>query len=151
STTMRHFAMKHDASDSTRTSTERDYGLEKILHRIRCSVWFSFPLWIHLVRDAHAWRASGSPNASTKQTRLPVADFRSHRYGILSYTALCEICPCWRRRRVREAGNFGGVGICWCRSDHVRSTAADHEDPLRLDRWGLGPIRNCGRNHWRDV
>src|SRR5437899_3742141 len=101
--------------ESTRTSTERNYGLEKILHRIRRSVWFSLPLWIPLVRDAHAWRASGSPNASANQTRLPVADFWSHRDGILSDAALRKLCPCWPRRRVREAGDFGGVDIYSCR------------------------------------
>src|SRR5262249_57793909 len=72
---------------STGTSIERNYGLEKILHRIRGRVWLPLSVWLPLVRDADARCASGSTgslsNRSRVQAAFPVACFGKYRDGFL--------------------------------------------------------------------
>jgi len=52
------------------TSTQRNYELEKILYRIHRSVRFPLRIWLPLVRDAHAWPASGGANAFASRSRV---------------------------------------------------------------------------------
>src|SRR4030095_901737 len=80
-----------------------------------------------------------------------MADLWPYRDGILPYTALCPVRP-WRgRRRWRDVGHSGGVGVRRAAFDLIRSSTVDDENPLRLDRGCRDPIRDCWRNHWRDL
>ena len=80
-----------------------------------------------------------------------MADLWPYRDGILSYTALCPVRPWRRRRRRRDVGHSGGVGVRRATFDLIRSSTVDDENPLRLDRGCRDPIRHCRRNHWRDL
>ena len=80
-----------------------------------------------------------------------MANFGPHRHGVLFHYALCPFRAGRGAGRVRDAGNRSGIDIRWRRSDHVRSTAADDKDPLRLDCGRFDPIRDRRRNHWRDL
>ena len=135
--------------------TERNYGLEKILHRIRCSVWFHLPVWLLLVparaHGAHQevpalWRTEADFG-----NHFSTLIFWAHCDGILPHASLCTFCP-WRwPRRMRDACDSDRADICRRLPDYFRGTAADDQDPLRLDCWRLDPILGCRRNHRRDL
>ena len=56
STSSSPFAMKSWELGVNKNRNRRDYGLEKIFYRIRCSVWFYLRVWIPLARNAYARR-----------------------------------------------------------------------------------------------
>src|SRR6266404_636547 len=119
STRRRGFAMKAlGLLEFNKHSTEGVYGLEKILHRVRRSVRFYLPLWLSLVREADAWRASGSANTLANSGRLWQsllgAYFWTHCHGVLPDATLCTICPGRWRRPVRNVGRPGRADICRC-------------------------------------
>src|SRR5262249_14203557 len=140
---------------STGTSTERNYGLEKILYRIRRNVWFHLRVWIHLVRKAHAWRVYGSPRALATGSRLWqsffMACFRAHRDVVLFYAAYCEVRTCRWPPEMCPVGTFRCAGLRGRPSDHLRCATNHQYDPLGLERGCLGAIRGRWRNHWRDL
>src|SRR5437773_2427069 len=116
STSARHLAMKVSGSAGIQQEPQpkENYELEKILHRVHRSVCFHLRFWIHLVREVDAWRASTSACALAARSRVwqlfRVADLRTRRDGVLSYTAVREICS-WRwRGRLRGLGHFGSAG-----------------------------------------
>src|SRR2546430_8883035 len=111
-------------------STEGVYGLEKILHRVRGSVRFYLPLWLSLVREADAWRASGSANTLANSGRLWQsllgAGVWAYCDGVVSHVALRAFCPGRRRRPVCDAGTSVSAGIRRRRPDHIRGAATDN-------------------------
>ena len=134
-----------------KTSTERNYELKKILLRIHRNVPVPLRVWLPLVRHANAWRASRSTDTFASPTRFPMADSGSYRNGILLHDALCPLRSGRRRRRRRDVGHSGGVSVRRTTFDLIRSPTVDDENPLRLDRGCRDPIRDCWRNHWRDL
>src|SRR5262249_23953798 len=112
--------------DSTRTSTERDYELEKILYRLLRRIRFHLRLWIHLVRRAHARRAPGSLNAFSTQAQFPMATLGTYRDGVLFYAALCEVRTRGWRGDMCAIGPLRCAGLRGRSSDHVRR-ATDYE------------------------
>src|SRR4030095_6402487 len=80
-----------------------------------------------------------------------MADLWPYRDGILSYTALCPVRPWRRRRRRRDVGHSGGIGVRRAAFDLIRSSTVDDENPLRLDHGCRDPIRDCWRNCRRDL
>src|SRR5438093_2037899 len=138
-----------------RNLPETAYELEKVLLRIYRGLRFHVPVWLPLVREADAWGASGSADTLANRSRfwqsLLIARFWARCDGVLSHATLCTICPRRWRRRLRDARNPGSADICRRRPDHFRGTAADGQDPLRLDCRPLDPIHDCRRNDRRDL
>ena len=86
------------------------------------------------------------------------AEFGNHfPWLVLGHLVMAFFLTMLYAQFVRAGGAGAGatlgilVALVYAGADHVRGTAADDENPRRLDCRRLDPIRDCWRNHWRDL